>query len=60
MTNGWVLGGLSRGQVADAAVVFAVDRCSRIAFLAVIYGFGFLSSFLLAYPFSERSEQTRA
>jgi len=55
-----VLEGLSRGQVADAAVVFAVDLCFRIVCLAVTHGFDFLSSFLLAYPFWEWSNQTRA
>ena len=47
--NWWVLDGLSRGQVADATVVFAVDVCFLIVFLAFTYGFGFFSSLLMAF-----------
>ena len=47
--NWWVLDGLSRGQVADATVVFAVDICFLIVFLAFTYGFGFFSSLLMAF-----------
>jgi hypothetical protein len=47
--NWWVLDGLSRGQIADATVVFAVDVCFLIVFLAFTYGFGFFSSLLMAF-----------
>jgi succinate-acetate transporter protein len=47
--NWWVLDGLSRGQVADATVVFAVDICFLIVFLAFTYGFGYFSSLLMAF-----------
>jgi len=47
--NWWALDGLSRGQVPDATVVFAVDVCFLIVFLAFTYGFGFFSSLLMAF-----------
>ncbi len=47
--NWWVLDGLSRGQAPDAAIVFAVDVCFLIVFLAFTYGFGFFSSLLMAF-----------
>jgi uncharacterized protein len=47
--NWWALDNLSRGQVADAGVVFAVDVCFLIVFLVFTYGFGFFSSLLMAF-----------
>jgi len=47
--NWWVLDGLSRGQVPDPAVVFAVDVCFLLVFLVFTYGFGFFSSLLMAF-----------
>ena len=47
--NWWALDSLSRGQVPDATVVFAVDVCFLIVFLAFTYGFGFFSSLLMAF-----------
>ncbi len=47
--NWWALDGLSRGQVPDATVVFAVDICFLVVFLAFTYGFGFFSSLLMAF-----------
>ncbi len=47
--NWWVLDGLSRGQAADASILFAVDVCFLIVFLAFTYGFGFFSSLLMAF-----------
>lgn len=47
--NWWVLDGLSRGQVPDANVVFAVDVAFLIVFLVFTYGFGFFSSLLMAF-----------
>jgi uncharacterized protein len=47
--NWWALDGLSRGQVPDATVVFAVDLCFLVVFLAFTYGFGFFSSLLMAF-----------
>ena len=47
--NWWALEGLSRGQMADATVVFAVDICFLIVFLAFTYGFGYFSSLLMAF-----------
>ena len=49
MINWWVLDGLSRGQAADATVVFAVDVCFLIVYLVFTYGFGFFSSLLMAF-----------
>ena len=49
MINWWALDSLSRGQVPDATVVFAVDVCFLIVFLVFTYGFGFFSSFLMAF-----------
>ncbi len=49
VVNWWVLDGLSRGQVADPVIVFAVDVCFLIVFLAFTYGFGFFSSLLVAF-----------
>ena len=45
----WALDNLARGQVADAGVVFAVDICFLIIFLAFTYGFGFFSSLLMVF-----------
>lgn len=47
--NWWVLDGLSRGQVADPVVIFAVDVCFLIVFVVFTYGFGFFSSLLMAF-----------
>jgi succinate-acetate transporter protein len=47
--NWWALDSLSRGQVPDAAIVFAVDVCFLIVFLVFTYGFGFFSSLLMAF-----------
>jgi succinate-acetate transporter protein len=47
--NWWALDSLSRGQVPDATVVFAVDICFLIVFLVFTYGFGFFSSLLMAF-----------
>ena len=47
--NWWVLEGLSRGQVADGGVLFAVDVCFFIIFLVFTYGFGFFSWLLMAF-----------
>jgi hypothetical protein len=47
--NWWALDNLSRGQVPDATIVFAVDVCFLIVFLAFTYGFGFFSSLLMAF-----------
>jgi succinate-acetate transporter protein len=47
--NWWALDSLSRGQVPDATVVFAVDVCFLIVFVAFTYGFGFFSSLLMAF-----------
>ncbi len=47
--NWWALDNLSRGQVADAGVVFAVDVCFLVVFLVFTYGFGFFSSLLMAF-----------
>ena len=47
--NWWALDSLSRGQVPDATVVFAVDVCFLIVFLVFTYGFGFFSSLLMAF-----------
>jgi len=47
--NWWALDGLSRGQVPDAGVVFAVDVCFLLVFLAFTYGFGFFSSLLMVF-----------
>ncbi len=47
--NWWALDNLSRGQVADAGVVFAVDVCFLLVFLVFTYGFGFFSSLLMAF-----------
>jgi uncharacterized protein len=49
VVNWWVLDGLSRGQVADAGVLFAVDVCFVIIFLVFTYGFGFFSALLMAF-----------
>jgi uncharacterized protein len=49
VVNWWVLDGLSRGQVPDAGVVFAVDVCFLIIFLVFTYGFGFFSWLLMAF-----------
>jgi succinate-acetate transporter protein len=49
VVNWWALDGLSRGQVADPVIVFAVDICFLIVFLAFTYGFGFFSSLLMAF-----------
>jgi succinate-acetate transporter protein len=49
VVNWWVLDGLSRGQIADPAIVFAVDVCFLIVFLVFTYGFGFFSSLLMAF-----------
>ena len=47
--NWWALDNLSRGQVPDATIVFAVDVCFLIIFLVFTYGFGFFSSLLMAF-----------
>lgn len=47
--NWWVLDGLSRGQVADPVIVFAVDVCFLIVFVVFTYGFGYFSSLLMAF-----------
>jgi succinate-acetate transporter protein len=47
--NWWALDNLSRGQIADAGVVFAVDVCFLLIFLVFTYGFGFFSSLLMAF-----------
>lgn len=47
--NWWVLDGLSRGQLADPVIVFAVDICFLLVFLVFTYGFGFFSSLLMAF-----------
>ena len=47
--NWWVLDGLSRGAAVDPVVVFAVDVCFMVIFLAFTYGFGFFSSTLVAF-----------
>jgi succinate-acetate transporter protein len=47
--NWWALDGLSRGQVPDPGVVFAVDVCFLLVFLAFTYGFGFFSSLLMVF-----------
>jgi len=47
--NWWALDSLSRGQVPDATIVFAVDVCFLIVFLAFTYGFGFFSALLMAF-----------
>jgi len=47
--NWWVLDGLSRGQVADPVIVLAVDICFLIVFVVFTYGFGFVSSLLMAF-----------
>jgi uncharacterized protein len=47
--NWWALDSLSRGQVPDATIVFAVDVCFLVVFLAFTYGFGFFSSLLMAF-----------
>ena len=47
--NWGVLDNLSRGQVADGTILFAVDVCFLIVFLAFTYGFGFFSSLLMAF-----------
>ena len=49
VVNWWVFDGLSRGQVHDLTIVFAVDVCFLIIFLAFTYGFGFFSSLLMAF-----------
>lgn len=49
VVNWWVLDGLSRGQVADPAIVFAVDICFLVVFLVFTYGFGFFSWLLMAF-----------
>ena len=49
VVNWWALDALSRGQVPDAGVVFAVDICFLVIFLAFTYGFGFFSSLLMAF-----------
>jgi succinate-acetate transporter protein len=49
VVNWWALDNLSRGQVPDATVVFAVDVCFLIVFLVFTYGFGFFSSLLMAF-----------
>ena len=41
--NWWALDSLSRGHVPDATIVFAVDVCFLVVFLAFTYGFGFFS-----------------
>jgi hypothetical protein len=47
--NWWALDSLSRGQIPDATVVFAVDVCFLVVFLVFTYGFGFFSSLLMAF-----------
>jgi succinate-acetate transporter protein len=47
--NWWALDSLSRGQLPDAAIVFAVDVCFLAVFLVFTYGFGFFSSLLMAF-----------
>ncbi len=47
--NWWALDGLSRGQLADPVIVFAVDICFLIVFVVFTYGFGFFSSLLMAF-----------
>ena len=49
VVNWWALDGLARGQVADPVIVFAVDICFLIVFVAFTYGFGFFSSLLMAF-----------
>jgi uncharacterized protein len=49
IVNWWVFDGLSRGQVPDPSIVFAVDICFLIIFLVFTYGFGFFSSLLMAF-----------
>jgi len=49
VVNWWALDGLSRGQVADGGVVFAVDVCFLVIFLVLTYGFGFFSSLLMVF-----------
>lgn len=49
VVNWWALDNASRGQIADAGVVFAVDICFLIVFLVFTYGFGFFSSLLMAF-----------
>jgi len=47
--NWWALDNASRGQIADAGVVLAVDVCFLVIFLLFTYGFGFFSSLLMAF-----------
>jgi uncharacterized protein len=47
--NWWALDNLSRGQLADGTVVFAVDVCFFVIFLVFTYGFGFFSKLRLAF-----------
>jgi succinate-acetate transporter protein len=49
IVNWWALDGLSRGQMADPTIVFAVDVCFLVVFLVFTYGFGFFSSLLMAF-----------
>ena len=49
VVNWWALDGLSRGQVPDPIVIFAVDVCFLIVFAVFTYGFGFFSSLLMAF-----------
>ena len=49
IVNWWVFDGLSRGQVPEPSILFAVDICFLIIFFAFTYGFGFFSSLLMAF-----------
>jgi len=47
--NGVVLRGLAAGQVPDHGVLLATDACFLVLFVALTWGFAYLSGFLAAF-----------